>query len=102
MVRTGPVTEETAMDRGERTAVSVVALESLTWQALAQRSLSGGLHSEELAQVMGLPVALIEPALRGLLAKGLIRRAHGQRLVAVRSGEQAAGEGRDRERLPEP
>ena len=90
------------MDRGDRTAVSVVALESLTSHALAQRSLSGGLHSEEVAQVLGLPVALIEPALRGLLAKGLVRRAHGQRLVAVRSGEQAAGEGRDRERLPEP
>ncbi len=89
------------MDRGDRTAVSVVALESLTWRALAQRSPSGGLHSEELAQVMGLPVALLEPALRGLLAKGLVRRAHGQRLVAVRSGEQAAGEGRGRERLPE-
>ena len=90
------------MDRGERTAVSVVALEALTWQALAKRSFSGGLHSDELAQVMGLPVALIEPALRGLLAKGLVRRAHGQWLVAVRAGEQAAGDGRSRDRLSEP
>ena len=90
------------MDRGDRTAVSGVALESLMWQARAQRALSGGLHSAELAQVLGLPVALLEPALRGLLGKGLVRRAHRQRLVAVRSGEQAAGEGRDRERLPEP
>ena len=90
------------MDRGERTAVSVVALEALTWQAHAKRSLSGGLHSDELAQVLGLPVALIEAALHGLLAKGLLGRTHGHRLVAVRSGAGAAGDGRGGDGLPEP
>ena len=68
-----------------------MALESLTWKALAKVAPLGVARIDELAQLVGLPAPLIALALGGLLGKGLVRRTAANTFVAVKPAGPGAG-----------